>query len=105
MTARWMSVPSPSCWCIGGKAPDGEAARSMVLHELDVETVSAAVSVDLTDEDTLTLNELDITSVSGTVNVNAANAGRSPFPPPAALSPAASAPKIWRRTVSAAAWS
>lgn len=49
--------------------------RSMVLHELDVETVSAAVSVDLTDEDTLTLNELDITSVSGTVYVNAANAG------------------------------
>ena len=49
--------------------------RSMVLHELDVETVSAAVSVDLTDEDTLTLNELDVTSVSGTVYVNAANAG------------------------------
>ena len=49
--------------------------RSMVLHELDVETVSAAVSVDLTDEDTLTLNELDVTSVSGTVFVNAANAG------------------------------
>ena len=49
--------------------------RSMVLHELDVETVSAAVSVDLTDEDTLTLDELDITSVSGTVYVNAANAG------------------------------
>lgn len=49
--------------------------RSMVLHKLDVETVSAAVSVDLTDEDTLTLNELDVTSVSGTVYVNAANAG------------------------------
>ena len=49
--------------------------RSMVLHELDIETVSAAVSVDLTDEDTLTLNELDVTSVSGTVYVNAANAG------------------------------
>ena len=49
--------------------------RSMILHELDVETVSAAVSVDLTDEDTLTLDELDITSVSGTVHVNAANAG------------------------------
>lgn len=49
--------------------------RSMVLHELDVETVSAAVSVDLTDEDTLTLNELNVTSVSGTVYVNAANAG------------------------------
>ena len=49
--------------------------RSMVLHELDVETVSAAVSVDLTDEDTLTLNELDVTSISGTVYVNAANAG------------------------------
>lgn len=49
--------------------------RSMVLHELDVETVSAAVSVDLTDEDTLTLNDLDVTSVSGAVYVNAANAG------------------------------
>ena len=49
--------------------------RSMILHELDVETVSAAVSVDLTDEDTLTLDELDITSVSGTVHVNATNAG------------------------------
>lgn len=49
--------------------------RSMVLHELDIETVSAAVSVDLTDEDTLTLNELDVTSVSGAVYVNAANAG------------------------------
>ena len=44
--------------------------RSMVLHELDIDTVSAAVSVDLTDEDTLTLDELDVTSVS----VNAANA-------------------------------
>ena len=44
--------------------------RSMVLHELDIDTVSAAVSVDLTDEDTLTLDELDGTSVS----VNAANA-------------------------------
>ena len=42
--------------------------RSMVLHELDINTVSAAVSVDLTDEDTLTLDELDVTSV------NAANA-------------------------------
>lgn len=49
--------------------------RSMVLHELDIDTVSAAVSVDLTDEDTLTLDELDVTSVSGAVSVNAANAG------------------------------
>ena len=48
--------------------------RSMVLHKLDIDTVSAAVSVDLTDEDTLTLDELDVTSVSGTVSVNAANA-------------------------------
>ena len=48
--------------------------RSMVLHELDIDTVSAAVSVDLTDEDTLTLDELDVTSVSGAVSVNAANA-------------------------------
>ncbi len=48
--------------------------RSMVLHELDINTVSAAVSVDLTDEDTLTLDELDVTSVSGAVSVNAANA-------------------------------
>ena len=48
--------------------------RSMVLHELDIQTVSAAVSVDLTDEDTLTLDELDVTSVSGAVSVNAANA-------------------------------
>lgn len=49
--------------------------RSLVLYELDIETVSAAVSVDLTEEDTLTLSELDVTSVSGTVSVNAANAG------------------------------
>lgn len=49
--------------------------RSMVLYELDIETVSAAVSVDLTEEDTLTLSELDVTSVSGTVSINAANAG------------------------------
>ena len=49
--------------------------RSMVLYELDIETVSAGVSVDLTDEDTLSLSELDVTSVSGTVNVYAANAG------------------------------
>lgn len=48
--------------------------RSMVLHELDIDTVSAAVSVDLTDEDTLTLDELDVTSVGGAVSVNAANA-------------------------------
>ena len=48
--------------------------RSMVLHELDIDTVSAAVSVDLKDEDTLTLDELDVTSVSGAVSVNAANA-------------------------------
>lgn len=48
--------------------------RSMVLHKLDIDTVSAAVSVDLTDEDTLTLDELDVTSVSGAVSVNAANA-------------------------------
>lgn len=48
--------------------------RSMVLHALDIDTVSAAVSVDLTDEDTLTLDELDVTSVSGAVSVNAANA-------------------------------
>ena len=33
--------------------------RSMVLYELDIETVSAGVSVDLTDEDTLSLSELD----------------------------------------------
>ena len=31
--------------------------RSMVLHALDIDTVSAAVSVDLTDEDTLTLSD------------------------------------------------
>ena len=49
--------------------------RSMVLYELDIETVSAGVSVDLTDEDTLSLSELDVTSVSGTVSVYAANAG------------------------------
>ena len=34
--------------------------RSMVLHELDIHTVSADVSVDLTEEDTLTLQELDV---------------------------------------------
>mgnify|MGYP004681077037 CR=1 FL=1 len=49
--------------------------RSMVLHELDIHTVSADVSVDLTQEDTLTLQELDVSSVSGNVSVNAANAG------------------------------
>ncbi len=49
--------------------------RSLILHELDIDTVSAGVSVDLTDEDTLTLNELDVTSISGTVSVYAANAG------------------------------
>ena len=49
--------------------------RSMVLYELDIETVSAGVSVDLTDEDTLSLSELDVTSVSGAIRVYAANAG------------------------------
>ena len=49
--------------------------RSMVLYELGIETVSAGVSVDLTDEDTLSLSELDVTSVSGAVSVYAANAG------------------------------
>ena len=49
--------------------------RSLVLYELDIETVSAGVLVDLTDEDTLTLQELDVTSVSGAISVYAANAG------------------------------
>lgn len=49
--------------------------RSLVLHGLDIKTVSAGVSVDLTDEDTLTLQELDVTSVSGVISVYAANAG------------------------------
>ena len=49
--------------------------RSMVLYELDIETVSAGVSVDLTDEDTLSLSELDVTSVSGAISVYAVNAG------------------------------
>lgn len=49
--------------------------RSLVLHGLDIETVSAGVLVDLTDEDTLTLQELDVTSVSGAISVYAANAG------------------------------
>ena len=49
--------------------------RSLVLHGLDIKTVSAGVSVDLTDEDTLTLQELDVTSVSGEISVYAANAG------------------------------
>lgn len=49
--------------------------RSLVLYELDIETVSAGVSVDLTDEDTLSLSELDVTSVSGAISVYAANAG------------------------------
>jgi len=48
--------------------------RSLVLHGLDIKTVSAGVSVDLTDEDTLTLQELDVTSVSGEISVYAANA-------------------------------
>ena len=37
--------------------------RSMVLYGLDIDAVSAGVSVDLTDEDTLSLSELDVTSV------------------------------------------
>lgn len=49
--------------------------RSLVLHGLDIKTVSAGVSVDLTDEDTLTLQELDVTSVNGEISVYAANAG------------------------------
>ena len=49
--------------------------RSLVLHGLDIETVSAGVLVDLTDEDTLSLSELDVTSVSGAISVYAANAG------------------------------
>ena len=49
--------------------------RSLVLHGLDIKTVSAGVSVDLTDEDTLSLSELDVTSVSGEISVYAANAG------------------------------
>ena len=49
--------------------------RSTVLYELDIDAVSADVSVDLTEEDTLTLDELDLSSVSGTVTVHAANAG------------------------------
>ena len=48
---------------------------STVLHELNIDAVSADVSVDLTEEDTLTLTELDVSSVSGTVSVHAANAG------------------------------
>lgn len=48
--------------------------RSMVLYELEIETTSADVSVDLTEEDTLTLSQLDVASVSGAVAVNAANA-------------------------------
>ena len=51
--------------------------RSMVLHELDIHTVSADVSVDLTEEDTLTLQELDVSSVSGNVSVSAANAANA----------------------------
>lgn len=34
--------------------------RSTVLHELNIDAVSADVSVDLTEEDTLTLTELDV---------------------------------------------
>ena len=49
--------------------------RSMVLYGLDIDAVSAGVSVDLTEEDTLTLQELDVSSVSGNVSVSAANAG------------------------------
>ena len=49
--------------------------RSMVLYGLDIDAVSAGVSVDLTDEDTLSLSELDVTSVSGAISVYAANAG------------------------------
>ena len=49
--------------------------RSLVLHGLDIKTVSAGVSVNLTDEDTLTLQELDVTSVSGEISVYAATAG------------------------------
>lgn len=49
--------------------------RSMVLYGLDIDAVSAGVSVDLTDEDTLSLSELDVASVSGAIRVYAANAG------------------------------
>ena len=49
--------------------------RNIVLYELDIDAVSASVSVALTDEDTLSLSELDVTSVSGAINVYAANAG------------------------------
>ena len=49
--------------------------RSMVLYGLNIDAVSAGVSVDLTDEDTLSLSELDVTSVSGAISVYAANAG------------------------------
>ena len=51
--------------------------RSMVLYGLDIDAVSAGVSVDLTDEDTLSLSELDVTSVSGAISVYAANASGS----------------------------
>ena len=77
--------------------------RSMVLYGLDIDAVSAGVSVDLTDEDTLSLSELDVTSVSGAISVYAANAGEISLSTTSGSTAEASAPKNWRRTASAAA--
>ena len=73
--------------------------RSMVLYGLDIDAVSAGVSVDLTDEDTLSLSELD---AAQSVSMRP-TPGRYPCPLPAEASAEASAPKSWRRTASAAA--
>lgn len=77
--------------------------RSLVLHELDIKTVSAGVSVDLTDEDTLTLQELDVTSVSGEISVYAANAGEISLSTTSGSISGSVRTQSWRRTAAAAA--
>ena len=77
--------------------------RSMVLYGLDIETVSAGVSVDLTDEDTLSLSELDVTSVSGAISVYAANAGEIALSTTSGAIEGSVRTQKLRRTASAAA--
>lgn len=44
--------------------------RSIVLHELDIETVSADVTAVLPEDDILELDEFDVSTVSGTVTAD-----------------------------------
>lgn len=77
--------------------------RSMVLYGLDIDAVSAGVSVDLTDEDTLSLSELDVTSVSGAISVYAANAGEISLSTTSGSISGSVRTQSWRRTAAAAA--